>query len=689
MQTGLVAGFGDPLGPQRLAEITAHGMTIIRQDIQRTNGRTPDVSAVLAEAASWTGRTVFICDEQTIYEVPDGAWVELYNEPDINGFTPSAWVRAAQAVWSYIKAHGLTFWGGGNSNLNQKSLAWLREVVRLAPWLTHITAHRYSPTAHQERMLPHKGFVSRDAEADALVSITGTRPLLIGEVGFSTQRITTGWWFFTRTTQLTAPQQADMLLDELEFWQCRGASACVLYQEQDSPDPKADQYGLRYAQPTPGTMGAWKTDTFYGDAIMNRAIAVIVRNDAGDPVAGASASMQVSQNAWVMGTTDAEGMVTWPMVANSLANTQLRVSAEGYIPVDESIILNPGNCQIRMGLPPDPGQPNAVVMPALKLAHFDPFTLTLHDLMRVRGGMWVNRAAIPYGPRPGQPDNINAMDYYEHYGPEDRALMRANYTSAGYTHAVTGPMIEPSGYHGHYPTYPGPLTQDWWDRYLDCMQEWWDNTDADGNPHPIIPVHFAVTDAPGVNIDDNMAMLEPFFLQERAQRVLRFLVLAWEPSPWTNADYVKVATWLRSVFPNAVIAVHLEPDHNAPGLSAEIADGSLTEAQMWANLAPHIHAFFPQTGNLLNNDPSDDEDFYEMFDPSVEGSWDHRFLQGYHGWPTFSANPDHGIWTIPSEYKSYKDYWENEPESVARAVGDELMRLGAHGYFDGGTVEVK
>lgn len=317
-------------------------------------------------------------------------------------------------------------------------------------------------------------------------------------------------------------------------------------------------------------------------------------------------------------------------------------------------------------IPPDP--------------HFDPSHVPLTTLAKFRGAMWPNRAAIPHGPRPGQPDNINAMDYYEWYSPEDRALMLANYKAPGYAHAVTGPMIDPDGYHGQYPTYAGPLTQDWWDTYLDAMQEWWDAG--------IAPVHFAIPEFPGYTVDRAIAELESFFVQERAQRLLRIIVLAWEPSPWRNADFVKAAAWLRRIFPNALICLHLWPDHNAPCQSSEIADGSLTEAQAWANVAPYIHCFLQQTAVTFGGTEQDVAEWLQMFDPSFEGSWDSRFLRGYHGWPTFSAWPDHGIWAFPAEFYSWPAYWWNSPEAEAQACGDKAMRAGARGYLDGGTVAV-
>jgi len=404
-----------------------------------------------------------------------------------------------------------------------------------------------------------------------------------------------------------------------------------------------------------------------------RTVAVIVRDTAGANVDHARVELDDVPRSHVGFTVD--GLVTFAGVPASLVQSHLWVSAEDYVPVSVSLPLPSTDVQVWLGGEPD--QPTAIRLPALEPDHVDPSEIPLTTLAQFRGGMWVNRAAIPYGPRPSQADNINAMDNYQWYGSDDRALMRTNYRAQGYTHAVTGPMIG-EGYHGQYPSSPNPLTQDWWDWYLGCMQEWWDAG--------IIPVHFAIPEFPGYTVDRAIAELEPFFVQERAQKLLRVIVLAWEPSPWRNADYVKAAEWLHRIFPHALFCLHTEPEHNAPGLSSEIADGSLTEAQMWANVAPYIHIFLQQTKVCFEGTDQDQADWLAMWDRAFQGSWDSRFLDGYHGWPTRSAWEDHGIWAVPAEYASYWCYWKNVPESEAQTWGDRAMQAGARGYLDGGTL---
>jgi len=405
-----------------------------------------------------------------------------------------------------------------------------------------------------------------------------------------------------------------------------------------------------------------------------RAIGVIVCAVNGENIAGAAVAIQDTSTSWQRGVTDDGGYLLFPAVPMSLQDTQLQVEAEGFVPFDEHIILLP-NIDQQVWLGGTPSQGSALLLPAMQPSHYDPSVLTLGQLSAIRGSMWTNRVAIPYGPRPGQPDNINAMDYYEWYAPEDRASMVANYRAKGYTHAVTGPMIDPDGYHGQYPTYPGPLTQSWWDHYLDCMQEWWDAG--------IAPMHFALPEP--WSVAQGMVGLEPFFRQARAQQLLRIIVLAWEPSTWSNAQYVDAAKWLSSLFPNALICLHTEPDHNAPGLSSELSD-ALNEAQMWANVAPYIHLFLQQTKTCYEGTAQDQGEWLQMWDRYFQGSWDSRFLDGYHGWPTFSKWGTHGILAGPAEYASYWAYWENAPESGSISWGDKAMANGARFFLDGGSV---
>lgn len=320
--------------------------------------------------------------------------------------------------------------------------------------------------------------------------------------------------------------------------------------------------------------------------------------------------------------------------------------------------------------------------------HFDPSTLTKEEIAQhVIGGMWTARSPMPYGdspvpgvpfgPRPNEDSNILAMDYLEWLPDEKRARGLAEYASRGYRMAVTGPVIDPGGYHGQYPAYPGPLTQAWWDHYLDCLQEWWDCPSG-----YVVPAFFALPD--DWDVARAKAELEPFFRQERAQRLLRFVVAAWEPN-WASAVWVEVMTWLTDVFPNAVWGIHLTPNHSAPGLSSELTD-DFTEADMWAAVAAMCHVFLEQSSCWFDGSEYDRAYWTAMWNPRMQGGWESRFQRGYAGWPTKSAWPGGGIWAFPAEFLSYDCFWHDRPEADAKKIGDAAIAEGAPGSLDGCTV---
>lgn len=302
----------------------------------------------------------------------------------------------------------------------------------------------------------------------------------------------------------------------------------------------------------------------------------------------------------------------------------------------------------------------------------DPSNIPLEDLVKIKGAMWTARLAIPYGPRPNQSDNILAMDYYEWYGADDRRRMLEAYKSRGYTHAVTGPIIDSDGYHGQYPTYPGPLTQDHWDFYLDAMQEWWDNG--------IIPVHFA---HPNNWSLDDMNQLIPFYKQDRAQRLLRVIVwTGWEPTryDWSNAYWNEFINQGRAVMPNALHLVHTVADCDA--LAGGDDPPNMTNGERWQRSAPLLHGWLVQYGGYAADGQS-----FEEFKPNLINAIQdlgQRFREGKAGWPTGSLwGPDKPLKVYAGEYASYRDYWENAPEEEARLLGDAALGAGADGTLDG------
>ena len=670
-RTGLNAGFGAPLLEPRPLENWAHGFSVQRQDLQTDQGWTPDLDGCLAQGFAWEqrgGRMLYVVsDRSTLWQLPRGAWFSWRNEPKMSA---AQWAAEANALEQDVRDRGLVFWAYGQGNFEQRNLDWLREAVRLCPWPTHVEMHRYSPGENQDPNKAHKGFSSRDAEVAAFKSIIGGRAFLIGECGYHTGPMKIGW-LKPHTEHLTARQQADRLHQEIAFWTRHGAEACVLYQEQDGPTDTAKQrFGLRYAGP-----GDWKTDDYYGAPNLYRAIAVITCDEAGTRLPGVAVTLD-DQPAPHTGATDANGEVTWPEVSAGMTACHLWASKEGYAARSEHLDLT-ANINQQVWLGGTPVQPTALRLDPMRSLHVDPSGIPLETLVKFRGGMWTVPSAVPYGPRPGKPDNVCAMDYFEWFTEADQETMLRDYQARGYIHAVTGPPIDSGGYHFDYPTYPGPLTQEWWDHTLDCYQVWWDRG--------IIPTFFACPDEAAWPLDRIKAEMEPFFRQERAQKLIRVVLAAWEPD-WESARWEATTAWLADVFSNALRGVHFAPKHSAPGRGDEIIPGVFEEAQMWEKIAAYIHFFWEQTRCTWEGPPDEQAYWLAMWNPAMVGSWVSRFSRGYAGWPTFSAWPTGGIRPFPSEFWSWTRYHENASEAEGQKWGDDAMRMGAEGYMDGGTL---
>lgn len=399
-----------------------------------------------------------------------------------------------------------------------------------------------------------------------------------------------------------------------------------------------------------------------------RAVAVVVCNQSGERIAGASVKLQTTPTLWFTGITDADGYVEWKMVPSSLTASHLRVSVDGCVDVDTHIDLTAGiNQQVWLGGNPD--QETALRLPAMQSAHVDPSVFSLDQLAaNWRGSMWTARCNVPWGPRPNRDDNILALNYYHLYGADDRAKMLAAYRQRGYTHGVASTPIDAGGYHGMWPSQPGPLTQERWDAFLDSLQERWDAG--------IASVVFLLPDEYQASKSD-WASLEPFFAQERAQRLIRIVVPAWEPlmpSSW----WQDVTEWQRRMFPKALWCVHFTPDHDAPGIGGEAENDEL-----WRRIARNVHVFLHQSGEFADGEAGL-QSWLKNWNPAVKGSYPSRFNDGYANWPTFSAWGNRGIVAIPAEYGAWWATNENTPEAETNRWGAEAMRVGAPGYLDGG-----
>lgn len=351
--------------------------------------------------------------------------------------------------------------------------------------------------------------------------------------------------------------------------------------------------------------------------------------------------------------------------------------------------------------------------------HVDPSTIPLEQLAAIRGAMWTARWNGDYGPRPGQPDNILAMDFYALYPASERARMLDTYRAPGYTHGVIGPLSGTDCYHDKYPCHDpsnpgawptdGPPSQAQWDFFLDRVQEWWDHGClGTGQSWPacgVASIFFGHPD--GWTFEQTRDAFTPLLQQPRAQKLLRiFVPSGWEPSKyeWSSVTWAKYGAWGRQVLPNALILLHTVCDVDAPvGTDAAFNDDDKIQnpggnAAGWGRVAPNLHGWLTQTCTWERKDGHDDpnhpdktnfQNWLDWFNPSERGSLIHRFANGYVGWPRSSAWGDgKRLRVYCSEYLAYWSFWSNVPEAVSQQWGDACMAAGSDGYLDGGSVPV-
>lgn len=309
----------------------------------------------------------------------------------------------------------------------------------------------------------------------------------------------------------------------------------------------------------------------------------------------------------------------------------------------------------------------AAITPSASSLHVDPSSFPFGDLARVRGAMWSARLAVPFGPRPGRPDNVIATAYFDAYSPADQTRIIAALKLRGYTHVVVGPLVDVGGYHHQFPPH------DWrgaaFDRFLDQLQTFWDN-----GLDPVVFIH-----PDGWTFERTRDEFTPLLKTERAQRLIRIVVPSgWEPTRhgWSSCTWSAFADWARQTLPNALVLIHTVADADAPsGSDARCRDASAADA--WARVAPHIHGWLIQNGPFTTA-------------PVGDSALARGFAAHFRANPTRDSawGPGVPILLYAGEQTAYSSYWKDLPEAASRAWGDLAMAAGADGYLDGGTVDV-
>ena len=243
-QVGLQVGHGNPIGVPLLQELKAMGYSIIRIDVQDCDQGRTDMLAQEVLTCGMQPLCIIRRPEQ-MNALPDGALVELGNEPDLEheGWTIDSYREAADAcVAIALSGRAQRLYLGAVSNLNARGFAFLSQI----PWATYpkeicCSVHRY-PEGNDPRE-PHRGWMSREAEVTTLKSIVvGDRPFICSEVGYH-----------DGPDGSTEEQVAAKMTWERNFFSQQGFEIVSGYNINDGPSGEPiDHFGFRRLD------GTWK-----------------------------------------------------------------------------------------------------------------------------------------------------------------------------------------------------------------------------------------------------------------------------------------------------------------------------------------------------------------------------------------------------------------------------------------------
>jgi hypothetical protein len=281
---------------------------------------------------------------------------------------------------------------------------------------------------------------------------------------------------------------------------------------------------------------------------------------------------------------------------------------------------------------------------------------------------------------------------YPQFTSAQRALIRAEYKSRGYTHFPIGPIWERGypGWEGHdfrqRPTEWIALLEELWRDDLIpmvwLMPDGPYNTDrgAWGNRHN--PVDFAAVESE----------LTPIYAHPDFQRTHCSIVFGWEvtDNEWVKTIDKAVAglSWMARTFPRAYRYWHAAVDNGAP-CNYDI-DGEGCEGKAWRAMAPYIHGQFWQTGaaggwNLAAGRlPENRQDRINQFMDNLRYEV-MRFHTGHYVPGGVRGADGKLLDVILGEYSAYFELNDGETEDWGRAWGLLGMTVpGVRGFGDGG-----
>lgn len=249
-----VSNGSEPIGRGLLRELRSLNVGGIRVDCQH-RGRSAATRIVQEIVDEGFPALAIVAGPSDLPDV-ESAHLEVGNEPDLQRETVPAYAARVMQVWRAASAY-TPVWAGAVSNLNQRGLSYLRELVLFLPQDVGVTVHRYPHDTWYASgpTVPHAGFPSRESEVAQLRALLRGRPWGVSEFGYHTAARPRGWGpFRLPSRRWTDAEVRHHVAWEWAFWARQGATFAALYQINDGPSDTAEhRYGIRTA-----AGGTWK-----------------------------------------------------------------------------------------------------------------------------------------------------------------------------------------------------------------------------------------------------------------------------------------------------------------------------------------------------------------------------------------------------------------------------------------------
>lgn len=685
LHLGVVGSYHGPLGTADLQHLASYGAFTIRAAVSSKEQAQQIVDALkpyhtltvlwLVEGAN----DQLVKDLIPILLTGPTVGIELGNELDLAGLTPTQFGQWITRSYTVLRAAGFTreIISGGTFSVQPATLRWIQQSG-IDTWPADITlgVHRYGdPDTGQQ------GYSSRVAETVALQQLVKNREIAVTEFGYPTRTGADEEW------------EAQAVAKDLAAFKQLGADSAYLYQITDGTGTgNLDHFGLHTVD------GRWKpvernflpgpVDVPEGQLLAFDLVACST-SPVGNYCAGpAKAQFKLhtglNPDTYLTLIGDGNGYVFVQGFVN-VPDSDLTITAEGFQPYvthispRELVAINAAGKHNLFQLIP---------------AHVDPSGIALEQIARIRGAMWPQSQGdcgnFTIGPRPGQDTNIFATDFLSSYSEAEQDCGIAMLKARGYTHVVMGPLVDSDGYHGVW------VPRDWrglaFQEFLDVAQKFWDNG--------LTPVVFIHPD--GWTLERDKSEFTPLLQDPRAQKLIRAVVPhGWEPCKYecSSQTWREYGRWARESLPNALVLLHTVADVDAPvGTDSLGDDNGHPNAEGWARVLPYYHGWLTQSSAFADpaghGDPGQPtktnfQNWQDLFNPNIRGSYRDRFEHGYAGWPTFSAwGPNHPVTVYDGESSAYWRFWANRSEAEGVQWGNAAIAAGAAGYLDGGSVQV-